>query len=445
MSSSRSFLARSETFGLETEDPWALAALRLLYSAPRVYEPLQQAWEARNPGSAKALSRLVESGFAQYQPGVVVDTRDGTAAQKPSRKVKRLRITSKGKRLLAAGWEDARVLEDAYPRMAASTSAAVLDLLNLFTLPDGQQRFGRSIPHAVASTTLPDSVAKWWIARWEEEKILKELPDKIADVREVVPAHWRPTRALSKQLKEAVDVFPSWAGLSMELRLNRRNYLTDIDPARVGASGATDFDHDVECQRILAQAMYSPSFDEHGYLCVEPRIVLPLETQATPFAFRQSGGGTCFYQPDTEYREHASDGSVVRAVLEYERFQTRRDAWNHVERYLGYLSLRTLSMEASILRFVVDTKTRERGYVELIEAFADYGLDHPERMPANPVRLAVSSTPRLRDASDALDPANWFTIVLEPGRADPESREAVLHDSDDSPYDEYFGRESGGG
>ena len=93
-----------------------------------------------------------------------------------------------------------------------------------------------------------------------------------------------------------------------------------------------------------------------------------------------------------------------------------------------------------MLRFVVDSAPRERSYVELIEAFGDYALDHPERMPANPVLLAVSSTPRVLAAADPLDPRAWFRMTLPNSAGSDTVRRPVLHPPEDSPYDEYFSR-----
>ena len=100
----------------------------------------------------------------------------------------------------------------------------------------------------------------------------------------------------------------------------------------------------------------------------------------------------------------------------------------------------TLPFEPAVLRFVVDSDARVRSYVELIEAFADYCLDHPERLPHNPVLLAVASidsvcnNPKL---TDPLDDRAWYRITL-PGSQAP-TRQPVLHDAQDSPYEEYFG------
>lgn len=437
----RPFATRLETFGLDTATPWALDALRLLFHVPRAYAPLVTAWEVRHPGTRKALDRLTDAGFVAFQKAVVVNTRTGEVADTPGRKVPRYRATSKGKRLAAAVAEDSRVLEDTFPRTAEANSAGILALLEGFVLEDSHAKFGMSAAHAQALCGLPPSNVKWWIRRLKDDGYLRELEEKIADIREVVPAHWRVTRLLCRQLDDVIAAFPATApaSLRVQFRLRRARFLDDVDPARIGITGATDFDHDIECQRILAALLRSPRCVTDGIFHVEPRFTLPLHAAARPQEFLAGATGTLFYQPDAELREF--DGDVVRrSVVEYERFQSRRDAWNHIERFLGYLATMTLPFEAAVLRFVVDSEPRVRGYVELIEAFADYALDHPQRMPGNAVTLAVSSTPRLLGSPDPLDPRAWFRIAVPSSDGADTDRRPVLHPAEASPYDEYFAR-----
>lgn len=433
-----SFAARGETFGLETPRPWALPALRLLFSAPRVYAPLVGGWEATWPGTRRSLERLVDLGLASYQPGLIVDTRTGRAAATASRRVPRYRTTSRGSRLVGAVLEDPRILEDTFPRTAVGNTDGVVRLLTALDLQDSHARFGLSAQHATSLCGLPNSNVKWWIRALKDKGYVRELPEKFADVREVIPEHWRACRALSRQVSDVLDAFPAAPqSLRAEFRLARSRFLPDIDPARVGISGATDFDHDVECQRVLGALLRSPAAAPDAIFTVEPRFVVPTDVTARPWTFTADGSGQVFYQPDALLRERVA-GKVTRSVVEYERFQTRRDAWNHIERFLGYLATATLPFEPATLRFVVDSAARERAYVELIEAFADYALDHPGRLPGNPVTLAVSNMERVLGATDALGDATWFRLGLPPG-ADTEPR-PVLHPADDSPYDEYFSR-----
>jgi len=286
---------------------------------------------------------------------------------------------------------------------------------------------------------MPERSGRWWVRHLLDAGLLAELPERLADVREVVPAHWRVTRVLCRQLEDVLTAFPGTApaGLKVEFRLNRTRFLHDIDPARIGITGATDFDHDIETQRILAGLLVSPRCGIGGVFSVEPRITLPGHLERNVLVFDPQGAGSAFYQPDAELRE-IHNGVSHRSIVEYERFQTRRDAWSHIERFTGWLHVMTLPVEPAILRFVVDTDPRVRSYVELVEAFADWMLDHPERHPGNPVTLAVTSARRVTTAKDPLDPANWFRIEVPAGRSDTGRRPVLSLQG--TPYDEYFSR-----
>lgn len=442
----RSFAHRAETFGLNTPEPWALPALRLLFCVPRAYQPLVEAWDSRHPGTRRALDRLVADGFVAYQGPVVINTRTAENADSSGRRVARFRTTAKGRRLAAEMAADISVLGRRFPHIRPRNVKGVARLLRAFDLDDSHARFGLSAPHAIELSGLAERSGRWWVRHLEEAGMIRRLEDRLADTREVVPAHWRVTRLLANQLADVIDGFSEQvpATLAVEFRLKRSRFLSDIDPARVGISGATDYDHDVECQRILSALLSSPRCATEGIFVVEPRLTVPIDQTATPWTFDTAASGSLFYQPDAELRERDEHGTR-RGIIEYERFQTRRDAWNHIERFLGWLSTRTLPFEAAVLRFVVDSEARVRSYVALIEAFCDWALDHPEHLPPNPATLAVSSVERVLSAADPLDPRAWFRISLPAGTAgaDTGSR-PLLHAPDLSPYDMYFARGSAG-
>lgn len=435
----RSFTQRSETFGLESGDGWAMDAFRLLFNVPRSYQPLVDAWELRFPGTKRALQRLVSAGFVAYQPPIVVDTRTGQLTPRTSRKLDRYLITAAGRRLLDEAAEDLRNVEDRFPRTADYNVRGVVKLLKAFDLDGSHARYGLSVPHAALACALPERNVRWWAAQFKAQKLIRQLDAQYADAREVVPAHWRATRMLCRQLSEVLENVDGAPGhLVNEFRLRRTRFLADIEPARLGVSGATDFDHDVTVQQVLAAMLRSPRCAPEGIFTVEPRFAVPTDTAAVPWRFQRDGDDVVFYQPDAELRER-DDSGVRRSVLEYERYQSRRAAWSHVERFLGLLHTSAFPGETAVLRFVVDTDARVRSYVELIEAFADYALYHPERMPANPVTLAVSSVGRVCDAADGLDLRTWFRISL-PSAAEGEALRPVLHAPKVSPYGEYFTR-----
>jgi|LauGreDrversion4_1035100.scaffolds.fasta_scaffold09085_2 hypothetical protein len=428
-------------FGFNDPEPWALDALRLLFSVPRTYSHLMDAWDERFPGSKKATDRLVSAGLVEFQQGVIIDTRTGKAASKLSRPLPRYRATAKGRRLSNDAKLDERVLFDAFRRLTPAQAPKLVKLLAVLDLEQPHARFGLSAPHAVSLSGLPERSGRWWIQRLLEDGLVVQLPEELADVRELVPPHWRVTRELCKRVSKALDGSEMAKALSVEFRLQRSRFLGSLDPARVGVSGATDFDHDVETQRVLAALLRSQRCLPSGAFMVEPRITLTADTRSDPWLFDANGAEMVFYQPDVELRERDErTGGVRRMVIEYERFQSRRDAWSHIERFLGWLHLRSLPFEGATLRFVVDTEPRVRSYVTLIEAFADQALDNPDRLPGNPVQLAVTSVQRLISAADPLDPKVWFRINI-PGGAETGTGRPVLHNGA-SPYDDYFARGS---
>jgi hypothetical protein len=428
------FSQRAETFGLDTGHSWAESAFRLVFCVPRVYLPLVDAWESHFPGTHAALRNLSRDGWVAYQDAVVVDTRTGQLATQPGRRVPRYRTTAKGRRFLDEVATDDRVATDAFPRASQDNIAKVIRLLAVFDLDGSHAKWGLSAPHGTELAGMAERTGRWWIRKLVDSGHMRRLSDDVADVREVIPAHWRVTRKLCRQLVDVIDAFDGPVHWYSEFRLRRERFLDDIDPARLGISGATDFDHDVEAQRILAALLRSPRCATGGRLMVEPRWWLPLSRAEAPSSFAPDGPHVLFYQPDAELVER-DDAGLRRSIVEYERYQSRRDGWNHIERYLGWLHTRTLPVEASVLRFIVDSPQRVRSYVELVEAFTDWCLDHPEHLPANQVTLSVCSAADVKNADDPLDPRVWHRIALPRGDG---SGVPVVHDKRHSPYDEYF-------
>jgi hypothetical protein len=438
----RSFQHRAETFGFDTKNPWALDVLRLLFNVPRAYGPLVAAWDDRYPRSRHALDRLTDLGFVAFQPEVILNTRTMEPADRTGPSVMRFRTTTKGHQIYLDALEDIRVLEEAFPQMDASYRASIVRLLDAFDLDRSHAKFGLSARHAIEASGLPQRNGRWWIDHLIDRGYLRKLDIKLPDTRAVIPDHWRPTRMLCRQIQEVAHAFPDTAppGLATSFRLNRNRFLKDIDPGRLGVSGTTDYDHDIECQNLLAMLLASSHVVKGGIFAVEPRILLDADVTKRPWTLDAGDKGNVTYQPDAEMRERDDEGTR-RAVIEYERYQSRKDAWSHIERFLGWLHQMAMPHERAVLRFVVDSSGRERSYVELIEAFADYALDHPDRMPRNPVTLEVTSMVRLAAASDALEPSAWYRIAL--AGSDTEHRRPVLHDTAESPYQEYFRRSTG--
>lgn len=431
---------RAEMFGYDTDNPWAADALRLLHSAPRIYDDLVRAWDVRFPGTVAALERLRVDGWVDHQGPVVIDTRTAEFAQAATRPVDRYLLTAAGKRHLAAIADDERVIHDLFPKLTTANARKVVALAQAFHLDGSHLRFGLSGPAAIDRSGLAERTGRYWVQRLHSSGWLRRLPHQVADTRAVIPAHWRPNATLRRQLRLLVREQIAPAVLAAEFRLDRYRTLADIDPARVGVSGATDWDHDVQAQAVMADLFRSSRCAPEGVFRVEPRHDLGVDDHV-PGRFDSDAATVASYLPDVEYRERDSDGRVWRAVLEYERYQSRRDGWAHIERFLGWLHLDALPAERAVLRFVVTSEARVRAYARLVEAFADYAIDHPERMPVNPVMFAVAAAPTLAAADDPLDERLWHRIALpQPQTTDDDAvtRQPVLHHPDHSPYDTYF-------
>jgi hypothetical protein len=393
------------------------------------------AWELHYPGTRKALDRLTVLGFAAHQSGVVVDVRTGEASARTGKPVARYRLTGTGKKFSQEIAADIRVLEDRFPKVTAASVDRVAAFIVAFHLEGSHAQLGMSVSHATALAGLPERSGRWWAQHLVKQGLLRRLDTHVADTREIVPEHWRITRGLCRQLTSVLNAYPErWGALAGEFKLKRSRFLRDIDPARVGITGATDFDHDVEAQRICALLLAAPTAVAGGAFKIEPSLVLAADLSSAPARLNR-GRDAVFYSPDAVLTERRN-GVTARVVVEYERYQSRRDGWSHIERFYGWVAATLLPFEPVTLRFVLDSPQRLRGYVELIEAFADYALDHPERIAPNPTVLMAATAAQLRKAADPMDPHAWFSISVQPGSG----TDCVLHNPDSGPYDAYFGK-----
>lgn len=429
------FELRSETLGFDSTRPWSADALRLLFGVPRVFEPLARAWDRRRPGTLKALERLTDMGFVAYQDRIIANTVTGEVVERASRPVPRYRLTAAGDRLLRDIRSDSRALIRALPKTTPANRAGVLRLLEAADVSVSAAPHGLSGVYLRQAAGLSERTCRWWVSELIRKGLLRELPERVADAREVVPAHWRATRVLASHLREICRQreLPG-AGMSLveEYRLNRSRFLDDIVLARVGLSGATDYDHDIHTQEVLAALTRSERFLAGGLFDVEPSFRLSIDTQARPWRFDIAGDYGLVYQPDAQFREETPQG-LARTVLEYERHQTRRDGWNHIERFCGWLSQAVSPYETVFLRFVVDSDNRARSYAELLAAYRDWLDRNPHLRPRQQVTLFVTSRQRIEKGEDPLHSDLWWRVRLHSGDG-----VAVLHPDRDTPYDAYF-------
>ena len=446
MAARRTFEQRTETFGYGTSDPWADSTIRLLFHTPRAYGPLIDGWALRYPYTRRALRQLVGSGFVKHQPSMIVNTVTGRHATQPGKPTERWRTTAKGTRLLRDWQQNPQTLHEQHPKTKPGNTANIIRLLEAFEPANNNHRTGVSVAAAVAGSQLAEKTGRWWVQKFEERKHIRRIktsdgqPLRVADTRQVVPAHWRATRLLGLQLADLARHLPDVpATVIPEFRLRRSRYLNDIAIGRINPAGASDYEHDIETQRILAAMLRSPKIVTDAIFRIEPRITIPAFNNGDTASFDDNGNWDVFYQPDAEFRERHR-GKTRRAFLEYERYQARRDAWAHIEKLCGYMHTLAHPSEAAVLYFVVDTPARQRTYIKLIEAFTDHAMDRAGTMPANETTLCVSTSDQVQAAADPLAPGAWTRIML-PARPADATTVPLLHKPDDSPYNNYFGRD----
>jgi hypothetical protein len=432
--------ARFENFGFDTgRQPWSVGALTLLLSAPRVYQPLAEAWETRHPGTLRALQRLVDSECVSYQGPVIRNTRTEQTAARPSRTSRRYLITAEGRRNLGATDADPMVFAEVLARPDLAHVSAIAAFLQQFDLKGPDTRYGLSCTHASLRSATSDRLGRYWINVLTGAGLLRMLDEQIADVRQIIPAHWRETRELRANLSAVLDLYGSGRDIPASLaarRPIRNRTLADIDP-RVGVAGACDYDHDVVAQQILAAILRSPRCITDDMFTVEGRHPVSVDRSPELVRFTAAGPSTLYCQPDATFEEACPRSGARRvSFLEYERLSGRTQAWSHIERALGYLATRTTADQSAILRFAVDSDRRAAAYTDLIEAFAAYGRANPHRLPGNQVTLAVATVPDINSAPDPLTPAVWRQVDLPAGTG----TDVVLHPTGATPYGDYCGR-----
>lgn len=430
---------KSQTFDLDKNESSYLNVIKILYSCPRLYDDLVLSLESKEKGFTKTLVKLKSLGFVEYQPPVVVNTITGLSSASSGKPVKRFILSSKGRKALKKYEEDVAYFSIDFKKIDQSQTVKILELLKELRLEPPHSRYGLSVTHLTKLLDMPQRSIRWWIELLVNKGYVEELLDKYADTRALIPGHYRVTKKLSKQLELVVLSYPTDRNinLSKTLKIKRNKYLSDIKIARVGISGATDYDHDIDTQRILSKMVLSSSFVYKALLDIEPRITIPVKNEADYLVFNQKGGSVLFYQPDAIIKEKDSSSQLVKSVLEYERFQTRKDGWEHIEKFIGFIYINCLPFEKGVLRFVVDGKQRLNTYVKLIEAFTDSVMDNPELLPLNPISIKVTTLQDIEKSTDALTDDIWFSIDLPTGLSSvskPRVHKGV------SPYSDYFSR-----
>ena len=455
--SRQKFLAAAETFGCDTGNLWAADALSLLYCSPRAFQPLVDAFEADRPGCSAQLERLAALGFAVRQPPVealrtptgLVPVDSGRARP---RAVLRYVLARPGRTLLRAAAEDPRAVAERFPKTTPQGEERILQVLRSL---EPHSKIGRPVGLSYATVSsecsLPAASAAYWLKSLSSAGLVRVLEDKSSDHIEVVPAHWRPTAALTKQLKAVSEAFPERAPDLPPIR--RGAHLGDIPQHRALAAEGTDWRHDVAVQEVVGRLMTSDRMDvsRHPRLSLETVFAIALAPKdecprnfrwvlPDPYDPRVHGSSQKLsYQPDAVFAARFGDGAHhSRCVLEYERRASRRDAWGHIEKFLAYMSSMAWSWTPGVLMFVLDSSHREKSYISLCEAFGDYLLRNPHRNTRNPLTLAVAHRDRLFDRGDPLKPSRWHRVDLAmiPPRG-PDPLRCVVHAPGRAPLSEY--------
>lgn len=441
----KEFKAASETFGCEGADPWAAEALHLLYSAPRIYEHLLEAWDSRYPGAKKAVYRLMDLGFVTRQDPI---SPNGSASDS-KRSMVRYVATAAGRELSSEQQTDPRTLSITFPKMAPATEQPLETLLGKLCELSVPGKDGMSVSHMAQVSGLSYAVAYSWASRLEKKKFARRAPAKKKDKDPSIPAHYRPTRSLTKQAARLSEVFPDKAHI-LAPAARRMSFLKDIPTS--AARNLGDWSHDVAAQEVVADMLKSQSMSPlaHGApLLIEPvinlatsavesdssdyRIILP-----EPFSSAvHNDPQRRVYQPDAVFSATFDTPVQSRCVLEYERQRHRADGWLHVEKFMGYMAAYTFPGTPGALLFVVDTPKREKSYVAMCEAFADSMAENPTRLPSNRITLAVSTAERLKAPGNPLLPSRWATIQMMMPSPSDRAQRCILHKDGRIPMSRY--------
>jgi hypothetical protein len=426
-----------ESFGFEDKDPWSLPVIKLMFSLPRLYKPLVLSFEKVYPGTIRYLKFLVKLGFIEYQDDIIIDTKTGKPKKKQSKPQSRYKLSSKGITFHKLVESDIRHLSDKYPKMLSRNYNNISKILISLYLQDTHARFGISITHLASLTKMPTKTVRYWVDVFIKDGYIRKLDRKVSDTRSVIPAHYRVNKLFVKQLSSILESVEDGEVLKKELKLNRGRFLKDINPLRVGISGATDYDHDVDTQIIISNLILSKNIQNNLLFKIEPKFPLYIEKNNNDYIFKKISNNKIYYQPDAQFIE-TIDGANYWSILEYERYQNRRDGWSHLEKFIGFVYINALQFEGGIIRFVVNSESRLKSYVKLIEAFADYLVTNKEFCPENDIILAVTTLDTILSAKDPLDSKNWYRIIIPKNQSD--DKKILYHTEKSSPYNIYFSR-----
>jgi hypothetical protein len=172
-------------------------------------------------------------------------------------------------------------------------------------------------------------------------------------------------------------------------------------------------------------------------LIVEPKFKIKVNKNLNAYISSKDGNNILYYQPDALFFEYI-DNTRFFSILEFERYQNRKDGWIHIEKLLCFAHQNLLPFEGIILRFVVGSEKRLNSYLDLLEAFAHYISINTDKIPNNKIIFSLATTERIYYANDALDDNNWYRINII--GSDNAVKNIAIHEQSSSPYSNYFGK-----
>jgi hypothetical protein len=429
---------KSYTIRVEDIDSWEYPIIKLLYSFPRIYQPLIDSLEVVHPGLSKYLSKLKKLGFLDYQKGIIYNSRTDKKVDRKNKPQMRFRLTNKGKSFLLDIKNDSRILTDHYPKIKERNINNIINFLSILNLDDNISNQGLSLSYISKKLNIPIKNVRYWTDIFSKKGYIKLLPNKISDVREIIPAHYRVNKKFTKHLKHIINNLDNGEIYKKELKLDRKKYLLNINPSRIGITGATDYDHDIEVQKVLSKFILSPNIINPMNISAEPKFKIKIDKLNGKIVCVDNSSKYLYYQPDALFNERI-DEMKYYSILEFERFQNRRDGWLHIEKFLAYIHQNIYIFEGSIIRFVVSSEKRLKSYVDLLEGFAHYISENQIQAPNNKIILSVTSFDRINNSINSLDSNNWFWIEINADKSD--KKEIIIHDENNTPYKSYFGKQ----
>lgn len=153
---------KSYTIRVEDIDSWEYPIIKLLYSFPRIYQPLIDSLEVVYPGLSKYLSKLIKLGFLDYQKGIIYNSRTDKKVDRKNKPQMRFRLTNKGKSFLLDIKNDSRIMTDQYPKIKERNINNIIKFLSMLNLDDNISNQGLSLSYISKKLNIPIKNVRYW-------------------------------------------------------------------------------------------------------------------------------------------------------------------------------------------------------------------------------------------------------------------------------------------